>query len=61
MLTWFVALSVEGGDLLELFDWLSIVWQHLNEILEDFCDADSTIGINKCVCVELIYINRFIM
>ena len=45
MLTWFVVVSVEGGDLLELFDWLSIVWQHLNEILEDFCDADSTIGI----------------
>jgi len=36
--------GVEGGDLLELFDWLSIVWQHLNEILEDFCDADATIG-----------------
>lgn len=29
---------------MELFDWLSIVWQHLNEILEDFCDADATIG-----------------
>jgi len=36
--------DVEGGDLLELFGWLSIVWQHLNEILEDFCDADATIG-----------------
>jgi len=41
--------DVEGADLLELFGWLSIVWQHLNEILEDFCDADATIGIYKYI------------
>ena len=38
-------ISVEGGDLLELFDWLSKVWYHLNEIVEDFCDSDATLGI----------------
>ena len=41
---------------MELFDWLLIVWQHLNEILEDFCDADSTIGIKTCVCVWNLFI-----
>ncbi|XP_078359417.1 uncharacterized protein LOC144643901 isoform X2 [Oculina patagonica] len=36
--------DVESDDLLELFDWLSKVWYHLNELLEDFCDSDATIG-----------------
>lgn len=36
--------NVESDDLLELFDWLSKVWYHLNEILVDFCDSDATLG-----------------
>ena len=46
----FFLVSVEGDDLLELFDWLSKVWYHLNEIVEDFCDSDATLGIYSWLC-----------
>lgn len=34
----------EGDDLLQLFDWLTKVWYHLNGILEEYCEPDTTIG-----------------
>ena len=43
-LTLYVFISIEGSDLLDLFEWLTKVWFHLNEILEEFCEPDSTIG-----------------
>ena len=40
----FISVEGTGKDLLDLFDWLSKVWYHLNEILEEYCEPDSTIG-----------------
>ena len=42
-----VSVRVEADDLLQLFDWLTKLWCHLNEILEDYCEPDSTVG--ECV------------
>ncbi|XP_029212824.2 LOW QUALITY PROTEIN: uncharacterized protein LOC114976546 [Acropora millepora] len=36
--------KAEGDDLLQLFDWLTKVWYHLNGILEEYCEPDTTIG-----------------
>ncbi|XP_015752619.1 PREDICTED: neuron navigator 3-like, partial [Acropora digitifera] len=36
--------KAEGDDLLQFFDWLTKVWYHLNGILEEYCEPDTTIG-----------------
>ena len=37
-------LRAESDDLPQLFNWLTKVWYHLNGILEEYCEADTTIG-----------------
>ncbi|XP_068710508.1 uncharacterized protein [Montipora foliosa] len=36
--------EAESDDLPQLFNWLTKVWYHLNGILEEYCEADTTIG-----------------
>ena len=35
----------DARELLSLFDWLSEVWRHINQILEDYCDSEATLGL----------------
>lgn len=43
-MTWLDYRRVKDDDLSQLFNWLTKVWYHLNDILEEYCEPDSTIG-----------------